>query len=212
MGVQASPLASGNRRRGLDDGLRLAYFSLVWNFLETFVGLAAGIAASSVALVGFGLDSVVEGSSATIVIWRLRAERSGSRSAEQAETRAIGLVSYAFLALAAYIGIRAVYDLITQVRPEESTVGIILALVSLIVMPVLAWRKRKIAARLHSRSLEADAMQTALCTYLSAFLLVGLLANSLFGWWWADPVAGLAIAVIAAREGLELRHAEELCC
>ena len=200
------------RRNGLKSGLNLEYLSLSWNILETFVGLTAGIAAGSVALVGFGLDSTVEASSAAVLVWRLRTEQQGRRSAEEAERRAVRLVAVAFLALAAYVGGRAIFDLATEARPEESTVGIILAVVSLIVMPLRAWQKRKVARQLNSRSLEADAAQTTLCTYISGFLLAGLIANSLLGWWWADPLAGLAIAALAAREGRELWKTEDFCC
>lgn len=201
-----------HRSQRLKRGLFLEYFSLGWNVLETVVGLLAGLAAGSIALVGFALDSVAEASSAGVLIWRLRAERGGSHSSEEAERKAIRLVAIAFLGLAAYVGGRASYDLATRVRPEESTVGIVLALVSLVVMPLLAWRKRVVAKELDSRSLQADAKQTTLCTYISAFLLVGLAANSLFGWWWADPLAGLAIAGLAAREGVELWRTEDICC
>ena len=209
---QIEKTGDGTRARSLWRGLLLEAFSISWNVLETVVGLIAGLAAGSVALVGFALDSVVEASSATILTWRLRSETSGRRSAEEAERRAIRLVALAFFALAAYVGIRAAYDLITGARPEESPVGVVLALVSLIVMPVLAWRKRVVARELNSRALQADSKQTTLCTYLSAFLLAGLAANSLFGWWWADPVAGLAIAVVAANEGRELWKTEDICC
>jgi divalent metal cation (Fe/Co/Zn/Cd) transporter len=203
---------AGSRKADLNRGLRLEAFSISWNVLETVVGLVAGVAAGSVALVGFALDSVIEASSASVLVWRLRSESSGNRSPEEAERRAIRLVAFAFFALAAYVGVRAVYDLVTEARPEESTVGIVLALISLVVMPLLAWRKRVVARELHSRALQADSKQTTLCTYLSAFLLVGLLANSLFGWWWADPAAGIAIALVAVNEGRELWNAEELCC
>jgi divalent metal cation (Fe/Co/Zn/Cd) transporter len=168
--------------------------------------------AGSVALVGFGLDSIVEASSGSILIWRLRTEERGTRSAEEVERKAIRLVAVAFLALAAYVGSRAVWDLVFRSRPEESVPGIVLAVVSLIVMPLLAWRKRIVARELDSRALQADSTQTTLCTYLSAFLLVGLVTNALFGWWWADPVAGLGIAAFAAKEGRELRTADDLCC
>lgn len=200
------------RLEGLRRGLVLEYISLGWNVVETGVGIGAGIAAGSVALVGFGLDSVVEASSATILLWRLRTEQTGRRTAEEAERKAVRAVAVAFFALAAYIGIQAVFDLVTGRRPEESVLGIVLASVSLVVMPLLAWRKRAAARALDSRSLEADARQTTLCTYISAFLLVGLVANSLLGWWWADPLAGIAIAALAAREGRELWTTEDFCC
>jgi divalent metal cation (Fe/Co/Zn/Cd) transporter len=129
---------------------------------------------------------------------------------EEVEHHAIRLVGAAFFVLAAYIGVRAVLDLYNDVRPEESTLGLVIAGVSLVVMPWLARRKRAAAAALESRALEADALQTMLCTYLSAVLLVGLLANALLGWWWADPVAALLIAWIAVREGIELWRVEHL--
>jgi divalent metal cation (Fe/Co/Zn/Cd) transporter len=121
-------------------------------------------------------------------------------------------VAIAFGALAAYVGSRAVLDLFAASRADESIPGIVLAAVSLIVMPVLAWRKRMVASDLDSRALQADSIQTSLCTYLSGILLVGLVANSLFGWWWADPVAALGIAAFAAREGWELWTTDDLCC
>jgi divalent metal cation (Fe/Co/Zn/Cd) transporter len=200
------------RGRNLDTGLRLEYFSFAWNVIEAFVGMAAGIAAGSVALVGFALDSVVESSSSGILIWRLRSERHGGRPPEELERRAVRLVAVAFLALALYVAAKSALDLITGARPEESLPGILLAAVSLVVMPLVAWRKRVAARALDSRSLQADSTQTMLCTYLSAFLLVGLLANALFGWWWADPLAGLFIAGFAAREGRELWTAKDFCC
>ncbi|MBA2273811.1 MAG: cation transporter [Actinobacteria bacterium] len=200
------------RDASLHKGLRLEYFTLTWNTLEAVVGLTAGIAAGSVALVGFALDSIVEASSGGILLWRLHGEAHGGRPAEELERRAIRLVAIAFLALAAYVGSRAVFDLFSGARPEESTVGIVLAIVSLMVMPVLAWRKRVVARELDSRALQADSTQTTLCTYLSAILLFGLVTNALFGWWWADPVAGLGIAAFAAKEGRELWTTKDLCC
>jgi divalent metal cation (Fe/Co/Zn/Cd) transporter len=200
------------RRAGLLSGaLRLEYFSLAWNVLETVVGLVAGLAAGSVALIGFALDSVVESSSAGALVWRLRSERLGGRTADDVERRAVRIVAVAFFGLAAYVGAHAVHDLVTRSRPEESVAGIVLALVSVVVMPLLAARKRAMAKRLDSRALAADSNQTSLCTFISAFLLVGLGANALLGWWWADPAAGLAIALLAAREGRELWTTEHFC-
>ena len=206
-----APGPGSDRLEGLRRGITLEYASLAYNVLESVVGLAAGVVAGSVALIGFGLDSVVESATAAILIWRFRTETRG-RSSEDAERKAVRLVASAFYALAAYIGVRAVLDLAAQSRPEESPVGIALAVASLIVMPVLVARKRKLAVEIDSRSLQADSTQTLLCTYMSAFLLVGLVANALFGWWWADPIAGLAIAALAVREGTELWREEDFCC
>lgn len=208
MDVSLPPL----RQTGLRRGLRLEYFTVSWNLLEAAVGLVAGTLAGSVALVGFALDSLVEASSGSILLWRLRTEQKGKRSAEEAERRAIRLVAVAFLALAAYVGVRAIYDLAVQSRPDASPVGVGLALVSLVVMPILAARKARVARSLDSRALQADSTQTTLCTYLSAFLLVGLATNALLGWWWADPLAGFVIAILAAKEGRELWTTEDLCC
>lgn len=201
-----------SRRKGLRRGLALEYFTVLWNVLEAVVGLAAGIAAGSVALVAFALDSVTEASSGGILIWRLRSEAQKGHTAEDLERKAIRLVAVAFLTLAVYVGGRAVLDLLTRRAPDASVPGIVLAVVSLIVMPILARRKRLVAGKLDSRALQADSTQTWICTYLSAFLLVGLLANSLFGWWWADPIAGLGIAAFAAKEGHELWNTEDVCC
>lgn len=205
MSVLARPLAV---RRGL----RVEYFGLAYNVLEACVGVVAGVFAGSVALIAFGLDAVVESSSSVVVIWRFRSESSGASTSEEAERKAVRRVAVAFYALAVYVAIHSTTELVRGTRPEESVVGIALAVLSLIVMPVLAWRKRQSALELDSRSLMADSKQTSICTYLSAFLLVGLVANAWFGWWWADPVAGLAIAVVAAREGRELWTTEDLCC
>jgi divalent metal cation (Fe/Co/Zn/Cd) transporter len=190
------------RTADLRKGLWLEYFTIGWNLLEAVVGLGAGLIAGSLALIGFALDSVVEASSGTILLWRFRAERRGA-SAEAVEYRAIRLVAVAFFALALYVGGRAVMNLATGVRPEASVIGIVLAISSLIVMPALAWRKRNVARSLNSRALEADSTQTIMCMYLSIVLLLGLVANSELGWWWADPVAALAIAGLAAKEGFE---------
>jgi divalent metal cation (Fe/Co/Zn/Cd) transporter len=200
------------RRASLRRGLFLEFFTVGWNVLEAVVGLTAGIAAGSVALVGFALDSIVEASSGSILIWRLRSESTGSEPAEELERKAVRFVAVAFFGLAAYVGARAGLDLVSGSPPEESIVGIVLAVVSLVVMPLLAWRKGVVARELDSRALQADSTQTTLCTYLSAFLLVGLAANATLGWWWADPLTALAIAVFAAREGRELWTTKDLCC
>lgn len=200
------------RQDHLRRGLRLEYFTVAWNVLEAVVGLTAGFVSGSVALVAFALDSIVEASSGGILVWRLRAEANQGRASEEVERKAIRLVAWAFFALATYVGIRSLSDLILGSTPEQSMPGIILAVVSLVVMPVLARQKNKVARQLDSRALQADSTQTSLCTYLSAFLLVGLVVNASLGWWWADPVAGLAIAAFAAKEGRELWTAKDLCC
>lgn len=199
------------RARVVERSLRLEYISLGWNLVETVAGFVAGIAAGSVALVGFALDSVVEASSAAALVWRLRNEGSRHWDVESIERRAVRVVAVAFWVLAAYVGVRAVMDLIGREAPSETVPGIVIAAVSLIVMPVLAARKRMAARALDSRALRADSDQTSLCTYISAFLLVGLGANALLGWWWADAAAALCIAVLAAREGYELWTTEDFC-
>lgn len=206
-----TPVEQTTREGLLRRGLRLEYFTIAWNVLEAVVGLAAGILAGSVALVGFALDSLVETSSGGILVWRLRSERGG-RGSEELERRAVRGVAVAFFALAAYVGVQAVVDLVRAAHPDPSVPGIALAAVSLVVMPVLAWRKRVAARALDSRSLQADSTQTLLCVLLSGALLVGLVANAALGWWWADPAAGLFIAAVAAREGRELWTTEDVCC
>ncbi len=200
------------RRKNLTKGLNLEVFTIGWNILEAVVGMLAGVAAGSVALVGFALDSVVEASSGTILYGRLRAEAVANRSAEDLEKRAVRMVAVAFLALAFYVAGRSLFDLTRGNAAQESPVGIGLAVASLVVMPLLASRKRKVARQLDSRAMKADSTQTWLCTYLSGFLLAGLLLNAMFGWWWADPIAGLAIAGFAAKEGWELWTTEDFCC
>jgi divalent metal cation (Fe/Co/Zn/Cd) transporter len=209
--VHHSDMDPARRAGVLARALRLEYFSLTWNVLETAVGLIAGVAAGSVALIGFALDSVMESSSAAALVWRLRNEGRGGWTAEEIEKRAVRIVAWAFYALGAYVGAHAVFDLVTQSRPESSSTGIVLALVSIVVMPLLAARKRAMARELDSRALEADSNQTSLCTFISVFLLVGLGANAWLGWWWADPVAGLAIAALAVREGRTLWTTEHFC-
>lgn len=204
-------MRTDERVHDLRRGLALSYLSVTWNVAEAAVGIAAGAIAGSVALVGFGLDSVVEAASASIIVWRLTSERRG-RHAETLERPAIRAVAIAFWALAAYVATKATLDLATAARPEESFAGIVLATVSLLGMPVLAWAKRRASKRLGSHAMHADARQTVLCTYLSAALLVGLVANAALGWWWADPVSALVIAVIAAREGYVLWVTEDPDC
>ncbi len=195
-------------------GTVLAWFTIAWNSIEGIAGIASGIAAGSVALVGFGVDSYVEVISGIVIVWRLSRERHGHELSEAAERRAVRLIAFTFLVLAVGVGVESVRKLAIGAHPDESLFGIGLAVVSLIVMPVLARAKRRVGEQLGSRAVTADATETTLCVWLSAILLIGLGANALFGWWWADPLAGLGIVYIAAREGIEHLRADELddCC
>jgi len=188
----------GLRRRGL----WLEYLTIAWNVVEAVIAVAAGLAASSIALVGFGFDSTIEVAAAAVVVWQFRSEMRGGVD-ENDEHRALRVIAVTFFVLAAYVMVEAIRTLVTQESPETSTVGIVLAAVSLVVMPALAWLKRQTALRMGSQTLLADSAETLLCAWLSAILLGGLVLNSTFGWWWADPVAALGIAYLAVREGLE---------
>lgn len=198
-GGGASPRGALLRR-----GRRLEYFTLAWNAVEAVVAVGSGVLAGSTALVGFGVDSLIESSSGAILLWRLRDGVQG----EAREDTALRLVGLSFLILAAWVGWDALNTLLYREGPEESLVGIVLAAVSLVVMPLLARAKRRVARGLESRALEADSRQTDLCAYLSAILLAGLGLNAVLGWWWADPVAGLAMVPIIGREGLESLRGE----
>jgi len=194
----------------VERGLRLEYLTLGWNSLEALIGLIAGISAGSVALVGFGLDSVIEVFSGGVLLWRLRADRHTGRR-EPAEKLALRLVGVGFLALAAYVAIEALEVLLRHEAPAESVLGIALATAALIVMPLLARAKRRVARGLYSGAMHADSRQTDICAYLSAILLVGLVLNTLFGWWWADPAAGLVMVPLIAKEGLEAVQGRTCC-
>ncbi len=192
--------------------LRLEHLTVGWNVVEGFIAVGAALAAGSVALLGFGIDSFVESVSGTILIWRLRKEAAGTldeEAIEAVERRAERLVGLSFFVLAAYIAFDAVTTLLAQEKPEVSPVGIALTSVSIAVMLWLARAKRRVAGELGSRALAADAEQTQACWYLSVVVLAGIGLNALFGWWWADPVAALGVVVILVREGLEAWRGEE---
>lgn len=193
---------------------QLNRLTIGWNTVEGVVAVVAGVAAGSVSLVGFGLDSAIEVSAAFILAWRLRQERDGGCMQDD-DRRATRAIAVSFGLLAGYVAVESVRDLLTASRPEASVPGIVLAMLSLALMPVLARAKRRLAPALGSRAVEADAAQTSLCALLSAVLLVGLVANAVAGWWWADPLAGLGIAVLAAIEAVRTWRAESLedtCC
>lgn len=185
-----------------------------WNGIEGVVAVLAGVAAGSVSLVGFGIDSAIEVSAALVLAWRLHQERR-TGCTQPADDRARRAIAVSFGVLALYVAVKATRDLIGASHPDPSVVGVVMAALSLTFMPVLARKKRALAPVLGSAAAVADAAQTNLCAMLSAVLLVGLGANWRFGWWWADPVAGLGIAVLAAVEGVRTWRADSLadtCC
>jgi divalent metal cation (Fe/Co/Zn/Cd) transporter len=190
----------------------LAWAGLAWHGVEATVALAAGIAAGSIALVGFGADSLIEAAAGIVVLWRFAEARADS---EAAERRAQRLIGASFWLLAAYIGVEALRALAGGDHPEVSYIGISLAAITLTTMPPLARAKSRVAERLGSAATRSEGRQNLLCAYLSAALLAGLGANALLGWWWADPVAALAIAAVAVNEGREAWRGEgcaEGCC
>jgi len=180
--------------------------TITYNVIEAVVAIGAGTRASSTALVGFGLDSVIEVSSAAAVAWQFSAP-----DPERRERAALRFIAFSFFALAAYVGVEAVRALAGGGRADHSTVGVTLAAVSLAVMPVLSYAQRRAGRQLGSASAVADSKQTLLCTYLSGVLLLGLVANSAFGWWWADPTAALIIAAVAVKEGREAWLGDTCC-
>jgi divalent metal cation (Fe/Co/Zn/Cd) transporter len=206
--VEASAVFA--RTRAIKLGRALQYLTIAWNSAECLVALAAGFVAGSIALVGFGFDSAVEVTSGLAALWRLRndADEAGREAAERRTLRIVGLC---FLLLAAYVFCDAVIALIERRSPDHSRVGIVLAALSMIVMPLLVRSKRRIATRLGSGALEAEARQTQVCAYLSAILLAGLGLNAGLGWWWSDPIAGLVMVPLIANEGWQALKGRTCC-
>jgi divalent metal cation (Fe/Co/Zn/Cd) transporter len=200
-------LLDPERANQLRAGRRLEYFTLGWNLTEAAVAVGAGLFARSIALIGFGIDSLIESLSGGILLWRLQATETGQRR----ERLAHRLVGVSFFILALYVAFEAGKSLLRREEPNTSLVGIVLSIVSLIVMPLLARAKRRVAAKLDSRALHADSRQTDICAYLSAILLGGLLLNALFGWWWADPIAALCMLPLIFREGMEAVRERSSC-
>jgi divalent metal cation (Fe/Co/Zn/Cd) transporter len=186
----------------------LALGGVSWHFVEFGIAIGAGIAAGSIALIGFGADSLVESLAGFVVLWLFTGARRGS---ETAERRAQQLISISFLVLAAYVVAEATRTLASGSHPETSWIGVGLAAFTAPTMPLLAMAKRRIGNKLHSAAAVKEASQTTLCAYLSVALLVGLLANALAGWWWADPTAALVIAAVAVKEGRESWKGEGCC-
>jgi divalent metal cation (Fe/Co/Zn/Cd) transporter len=191
-------------------GRLLQYVTMAWNFAECVVALAAGFVAGSIALVGFGFDSAIEVASSVAALWRLGRDADEVRRAS-AEQRTMQIIGGCFLLLAAYVCYEAVRALWEGKGPDHSTVGIALAILSLVVMPTLAHFKRRIASELTSGALEAEARQTEICAWLSAVLLAGLGLNAWLGWWWADPVAALGMTPLIAREGWQAMRGRTCC-
>jgi len=193
-------------RSDLRRAIRLEYVTVAWNAAEAVAAIVAGVLAGSVALFGFGLDSVIEVFAALVVLWQLRGSVDEPR-----ERQALRLIGASFFALALYVTIESTRDLIIRARPEHSIAGIALTAASLLVMVFLSRSKHQAGHRLNNLALIADSKETLLCAQLSGVVLIGLVLNTAFGWWWADPIAGLGIAVLAVREGREAwtgEHAE----
>ena len=203
--MEADPLPASlpaeNREIPVARGRRLERLTIAWNSLEAAVALASGVLANSVALVSFGLDSAIETASALILLWRLRADQN-SRQRERAERKAHQLVGVCLLLLAAYVAVESIHALWIGEHPRRSLPGILVAVAAVIVMPLLARGKRRVAAQLGSLALYPDARQADFCAYLSAVLLGGLALHAALGWWWADPLAALVMVPIIAREGV----------
>jgi divalent metal cation (Fe/Co/Zn/Cd) transporter len=207
---QIVTIGRSNRATLVRRGRRLEYFTIAYNSLEGIVAILLGLLAGSIALVGFGFDSAIEVTSGAALLWRLGIDFDEARR-ERAEATALRVVGWCFLALAAYVAYDAVASLVRREAPEESIPGIVLAAASLVIMPLLARAKRRVAAEIKSGALTADARQTELCTYLSAILLGGLALNALAGWWWADPVAALVMVPIIVKEGVDALRGKSCC-
>jgi divalent metal cation (Fe/Co/Zn/Cd) transporter len=207
--ARPAPLHGAERERLVRRARLLAWTGNAWHLIEFAVAIAAGVAAGSIALVGFGIDSLIESLAGFIILWRFAARRAHS---ETAETRAQRLVAASYLILVVYIVVEATRALIGGDRPEASWVGIALAAFTAVTMPLLASAKRRVGRDLGSAATVSEAEQNQICAYLSIALLVGLLANAVADWWWADPVAALAIAAVAAKEGVDSWRGDACDC
>jgi divalent metal cation (Fe/Co/Zn/Cd) transporter len=200
------------RRALIHRGLLLNYATIGYNTIEAVVSLVAGVLAGSVALVGFGIDSVIEVTASGAAQWRLRSDTEPARR-ERVERISLRLIGVCFLALAAYVGVDAGKSLWLQEHPQRTILGVVILAFSVFVMPLLAMAKRDVADRMKSGALRAEARQTSLCAYLSFIALVGVALNALFGWWWADPAAALAMTPIIVIEGISgVRAKADDCC
>ena len=213
--MTASGESVAARHSAVQQGILLSYATIGYNSLEAMGSLVAGVLSGSVALVGFGIDSVIEVIASVAVQWRLRTDADLSRRAES-EVLTLRIVGWCFIALAAYVTVDSVKSLYLAEAPNRSWFGLIVLALSAIVMPALAWGKRRVAATMQSSALIAEAKQTSLCAYLSVIALGGVGLNAFFGWWWADPVAALAMVPIIGREGVQAIHLQphehDTCC
>jgi divalent metal cation (Fe/Co/Zn/Cd) transporter len=191
-------------------GIHLEYFTIAWNSLEGLVAVVIGGIAGSISLVGFGMDSFIEVTSGATLLWRMSVDADEHRR-ERSERLSIRIVGACFIALAIYVAYEAVSDLIARKAPAHSIPGIILACVSLVVMPILSRKKKRVARELGSAAMRADAKQTDFCVYMSSILLAGLVLNTALGWWWADPVAALVMVPIIAKEGVDGLQGDQCC-
>jgi hypothetical protein len=191
-------------------GKRLEYFTISWNTLDGLVAVVAGAGVGSISLVGFGIDSFVEVTSGTVLLWRMSVD-ADVRKRERREKLSLMIVGVCFLALATCVGYESISDLVTRKAPEHSIPGIVLACISLVVMPPLSRAKKKVGNELGNAAMHADAKQTDFCVYLSAILLLGLALNAALGWWWADPTAALIMVPLIAKEGVEAMKGDTCC-
>lgn len=205
---RVTPITSRERADLVKRVRLLAWGANAWHMVEFAIALGAGLAAGSVALVGFGIDSLIESLAGFVILWRFAASRAQSETAERSAQR---LVALSFFALALYVGVEGVRTLAVADRPEVSWIGIGLAAFTAPTMPLLALAKRRVGQRLGSAATVKEGAQNMVCAYLSVALLVGLLANALAGWWWADPVAALVIGAVALREGIGTWRGEGCC-
>lgn len=207
--MEARSTSSDERAALARRGRRLEYFTIAWNSLEGLTAIGAGAVAGSISLVGFGVDSFIEVTSGAALLWRMSGDDDECR--EHREAIALRIVGVCFVALAAYVGYEAIKDLVSGSPPRASAVGIAVAGVSLVVMPLLARAKRRVARSLASGAMRADARQTDFCMYLSAILLAGLALNLIAGWWWADPIAALIMSPVIVKEGISALRGDTCC-
>jgi divalent metal cation (Fe/Co/Zn/Cd) transporter len=198
----AVPTLVKRQRRAISRGRKLEYFTIAWNSIEALVAVVAGALAGSVSMIGFGADSLIEVVSGSALLWRMAVVQENPKR-KRRERIALKIVSFCFIALALYLSFESIATLVHKRKPESSLIGIVLACVSLIIMPFLSHLKRKVAKQIDSAAMHADARQTQFSLYLSIILLAGLAANATLGWWWADPLCALAMVPLIAKEGFD---------